>query len=154
MQAGNITRKRLHYKAARTCHDAFILNELGCNELCKGCSDYRDEIPKKKPQNSMGLRFQCIYITPNGIPLLNNTSVNETSANSTHHKNDIIINESEPKHKRKKQNVKKPDAEKLSMERQAKNMELKLTYYEKKNMQLEDTLQQNNGNHKSEVERL
>jgi hypothetical protein len=31
-------------------------------------------------------------------------------------------------------------------------MELKLTYYEKNIMQLEDTLHQNNGNHKSKVE--
>ena len=89
MQAGNITSKRMHYKAARTCHDAFILNELGCNELCKGCSNYHDEIPKMKPQNLMGLRFQCIYITPNGIPLLN-----ETLAISNGHKNDIIVNDS------------------------------------------------------------
>ena len=156
MQAGNITSKRMHYKAARTCHDAFILNELGCNELCKGCSNYRDEIPKKKPQNLMGLRFQCIYITPNGIPLLNEASVNETSANSIRRKSDIVVvNESEvyddtPTRKRKKQSIKKPDAEKLSLERKAKNMELQLTYYEKKNIQLEDTLCQN----KSEVESL
>jgi hypothetical protein len=138
MQAGNITSKRMRYKAARTCHDAFILNELGCNELCKGCSNYRDVVPKQKPQKLMGIRFQCSYITPNGIPLLNEASVNETSANSIHRKSDIVVvNESEvcddtSKRKRRKQNVKKPDAEKLSLERKAKNMELKLTYYEKK----------------------
>ncbi len=94
MQAGNLTSKRMHYMAACTCHDAFILNKLECNELCKGCSNYCDEIPKKKPRNFMGLRFQCIYITPNGIPLLKTTSVNENSVNSIHRKNDIIINES------------------------------------------------------------
>jgi hypothetical protein len=80
----------------------------------------------------MGIRFQCIYITPNGIPLLN-----EAPAISIGHINDIVINESEvgdetSKCKRKKQNVKKFHTEKLSLEQQAKNMELKLTYYEKK----------------------
>jgi hypothetical protein len=79
----------------------------------------------------MGLRFQCVYINPNGIPLLNETSVNETSANSIHHKSDIVaVNESEicgtTSERRKK---KQPDAEKLS---EANNMELKVTYYEKK----------------------
>ncbi len=130
MQAGKIPNK--HYKDACTCHDAFILSELGCNKLCKSCSNYHDEIPKKKPQNLTGLRFECLYITPNGIPLLN-----EPPAISIGHKNDIIFNDSEVCNdtstcKRKKQNIKKPDAEKLSLERRAKNMELKLTYYKKK----------------------
>jgi hypothetical protein len=121
MQVGNFTSKQMHYKAPNTCHDAFILNELGCNKLCKGCSNYSDELSKKKPQNLMGLRFQCIYIAPNGILLLNKTSVNETSVNSIHHKNDVNVNGSEvcddvSKHKRKKQNVKKLNAEKLSLE--------------------------------------
>jgi hypothetical protein len=79
----------------------------------------------------MGLRFQCIYITFKGIPLLN-----ETTAISIARTN-IIDSDSEGcnntlKCKRKKQNIKNLDAEKLSLEQWTKNVELKLTCYEKK----------------------
>jgi hypothetical protein len=71
MQSGTLSSKRLQYKAARSCHDAFLLGALGFNELCLGCCHYRDLIPKKKPQISMSRTFRCEKPTPNGIPFPN-----------------------------------------------------------------------------------
>jgi hypothetical protein len=43
------------------------LDALCFNELCVGCSNYQDKLPKTKPQRLMERTYHCEYPTPNGI---------------------------------------------------------------------------------------
>lgn len=125
---------RLQFKAARTCYDAFILGAMnGCNQLCVGCSNYRNEIIKK-PQHSMGRKFQCEHPTPKGIPMPNpspksNARGRQASQDedtcSSREKENIIVR------RRKKRNVKKDDNEKTLLRSRLDRAEKMLAYYEK-----------------------
>jgi hypothetical protein len=44
MQGEGSGGRRLQFKAAQTCHDAYLLDALCFNELCVGCSNYQDKL--------------------------------------------------------------------------------------------------------------
>jgi hypothetical protein len=113
MQLGSVASKRLNFKAVWSCYDAFLFDVLGFNEMCVGCiSSYQDKILKTKQQHLMGRSYHCIYPTVNVIAMPDENPIAkiQCSDGSDEDKENLTKNSVR---KRKKQNVKKEDSEKV-----------------------------------------
>ena len=136
MQVEGSGSRRLQFKAARTCHDAYLLDALCFNELCVGCSNHRDKLPKRKPQRLMGRVYRCEYPTPNGICMPNENPSGKVSrsviSNSNQGENAVSTDEENvvsSKRKKKKRKIKKIDVEKKILTESLKEAEMKQSYY-------------------------
>ena len=58
-------------KANVTCHDHYVANKIGRNDLCHNCTSYADLVIKDKPQSEKGKqRFGCQGLLKHVVSLL------------------------------------------------------------------------------------
>jgi len=137
MKSGTTTAnssKRLQYKASRSCYNAFLLEAKAFNHLCNGCSNYRDLIPKIKPQNSMGRTYRCIIPSPNGIPMPVMQPVDHVSTCN------LELEDTKPTRDRKQRKEKKGVAAEELLRKELELYKKKLTFHEKLNTDLTNRL--------------